>query len=160
MHFKTCVIDPGLLRAQRGIAHITKARSEIGERRKQVVDRGRTKGTGGRPRESQPGRRVLNQLDPRIGRFPRLTVMVVAATGNDGQGFPRRTFLDESAPIFYRRNKIIGGGRQIAAVQPIPDERICLVGTRDVDSLESRLLADSPGTTAGPSVPPLVSPSR
>lgn len=31
----------------------------------------------------------------------------------------------------------------IPGFQPVADERVCLVGTRDVDSLEARLLADS-----------------
>jgi len=31
----------------------------------------------------------------------------------------------------------------IPGFQPIADERVCLIGTRDVDSLESKLLADS-----------------
>ena len=38
----------------------------------------------------------------------------------------------------------------VPGFSPLPDDRICLIGTRDIDSLESSLLDDSSVTVVGP----------
>jgi arginase len=59
-------------------------------------------------------------------------------------------FLDGTAVAIITGRCWTQLAASVPGFSPIPDERVCLIGTRDIDSLESALLDDSAVTVVSP----------
>src|SRR5437762_14015783 len=112
MQRETGVVAPGGLRPESGVSD--KARAD----KRQLIDRGRMEGTAGGSRKAQPWGRVFDQLNPRIFRFPRMAVVIVTATRNQGQGLIVELPLGKRAVVLDRLDVRIRRRQQIGVVFP------------------------------------------